>query len=251
MCLLGSGTWARRRATKSRAWRVSAFSPSWPVWGRYVAVCEPGSQRRRARSSSSRPAPLEQADDLVPEELLGGRGADVWHAHPLAGGGPSAARDERVYVGARVELVPERLGHRDHAGAEALLLAGRHGHQLAHGLPGRGAERAEELSVMHEVRAKHLGDGEDPLGVADVGDDLVLEEGGELGSALGPAGRAEPAPFAGKGEQVLGGAVGAADAGEALLEDAAVEVPRDHAVEEAAPEANWRRRAGRGPPVPP
>jgi hypothetical protein len=27
----GSGTWARRRATKSRASRVSAFSPSWPA----------------------------------------------------------------------------------------------------------------------------------------------------------------------------------------------------------------------------
>jgi hypothetical protein len=93
---------------------------------------------------------------------------------------------------------------------------------------------------MHEVRAKHLGDGEDPLGVTDVGDDLVLEEGGELGSALGPAGRAEPAPFAGKGEQVLGGAVGAPDAGEASLEDAAVEVPRDHAVEEAKNTAGER-----------
>jgi len=44
-------------------------------------------------------------------------------------------------------------------------------------------------------------------------------------------------PLYEKGEQVLGGAVGAADAGEASLEDAAVEVPRDHAVEEASPEA--------------
>jgi len=73
--------------------------------------------------------------------------------------------------------------------------------------------------------------------VSDVGDHLVLEEGGELGGALGPAGRAEPASLAGEGEQVLGGAVGAADAGEAPLEDAAVEVPRDHPVEEATPEA--------------
>lgn len=90
---------------------------------------------------------------------------------------------------------------------------------------------------MHEVGAKELGDGEDPLNMADVSDYLVLEKCGELGSALGPAGRAEPAPFAGKGEQVLGGAIGTADAGEASLEDAAVEIPRDHAVEEAAPEA--------------
>jgi len=42
-----------------------------------------------------------------------------------------------------VELVSERLDHRDHAGAEALLLAGRHGHQLPDGLPGHGDESAE------------------------------------------------------------------------------------------------------------
>jgi hypothetical protein len=86
--------------------------------------------------------PLEQADDLVPEQLLGGRGADVRHAHPLAGAGPATAGDERVYVRVGVELIPERLGHGDHARAEALLLAGRHGHQLANGLPGRGAQWA-------------------------------------------------------------------------------------------------------------
>jgi len=48
---------------------------------------------------------------------------------------------------------------------------------------------------------------------------------------------ADDAAVGDKGEQVPGGAVGTADADEASLEDAAVEVPRDHAVEEAAPEA--------------
>jgi hypothetical protein len=76
-----------------------------------------------------------------------------------------------------------------------------------------------------------------PLGVADVGDHLVLEEGRELGGALGPAGRTEPPTFARESQEELGGAVGAPDAGEASLEDAAVEVPRDHPVEDAAPEA--------------
>jgi len=104
-------------------------------------------------------------------------------------------------------LVSERLRHRDHAGAKALLLAGRYGHQLADGLPGRSTERAEELSVMHEVGAKALRDGEDPLGVADIRDHFVLQEGGELGGALGAAGWTEPAPFTREGEQVLGGAI--------------------------------------------
>jgi hypothetical protein len=73
--------------------------------------------------------------------------------------------------------------------------------------------------------------------MADVGDHSVLEEGRELGRALGPAGRAETTSFAGEGEQVLSGAAGTADAGEASFGDAAVEVPPDHPVEDAAPEA--------------
>jgi len=60
---------------------------------------------------------------------------------------------------------------------------------------------------MHEVGAKALRDGEDPLGVADIRDHFVLQEGGELGGALGAAGWAEPAPLTREGEQVLGGAI--------------------------------------------
>lgn len=117
------------------------------------------------------------------------------HGYPPAGAGPAAAGDEGVYVRMEIELVPERPGDRDHTGAKALLLAGRHGHQLADGLPGRGAERAEELPMMHEVGEQELRDGEHPLGMADIRDHLVLQEGGELGGALGAAGWAEPAPF--------------------------------------------------------
>lgn len=87
---------------------------------------------------------------------------------------------------------------------------------------------------MHEAGAKEPRDGEDPLGMSDDGDDLVLEKGRELCGALGSAGWTEPAPFTREGEQVLGGAIWTADAGEASLEDAAVEAPRDHAVEAAA-----------------
>ncbi len=138
---------------------------------------------------------LEKAKDLMSEQRLGGGSADVGNGHPGAVGGPAAAGDEGVDVGVQVELVSERLDDGHHAGSEGLFLAGRYGHQLADGLPGRGTERAEELSVMHEAGAKELGDGEDPLGVADVGDDLVPGQGGELGGAPGAAGWAEPAPF--------------------------------------------------------
>ena len=75
------------------------------------------------------------------------------------------------------------------------------------------------------------------MGVADVGEHFDLEESGELGRALGAAGWAETAPFTREGEQELGGAAGAADAGEASLEDSAAEVPRDDPVQDGAPEA--------------
>ena len=45
---------AGRRATRSRASTVSAFSSSWPAWGRYVAVARPGAHRRRARQTGLR-----------------------------------------------------------------------------------------------------------------------------------------------------------------------------------------------------
>ena len=106
---------------------------------------------------------LEETDHLVAEELFGGGRIDVRYADPLAGGGPATAGDERVDVGMGVELVPERLGHRDHTGTKALLLARCHGHQLADGLPGRGTQGARRLAMMHEVRTKELRDGEEPL----------------------------------------------------------------------------------------
>jgi hypothetical protein len=61
-----------------------------------------------------------------------------------------------------------------------------------------------------------------PMGhsLENLGDQLL----GEQGRALGLAGGAEVAGLAAEGEQVLGAAVGAADAGEARLQPAAVQV---------------------------
>lgn len=67
--------------------------------------------------------------------------------------------------------------------------------------------------MVHEARAEELRDREDPLGVADFGDDLVLEEGGEGGGTLGAAGGAEPTALAREGQEELGSADGATDAG--------------------------------------
>ena len=80
-------------------------------------------------------------------------------------------------------LIPERLEHRDHAGAKALLLAGRHDPQLADGLPGHGDESAEltqRLAMVRGVGAKEFRDGEDLV---------VLEAGGAENDVEAEAGR--------------------------------------------------------------
>jgi hypothetical protein len=64
---------------------------------------------------------------LMAEELLGGGGADVGDGHPFAAGAEATPGDKRVYVRVEVELVSERLDHRDHAGGQAQLLAGCRG----------------------------------------------------------------------------------------------------------------------------
>ncbi|MBK8597909.1 MAG: hypothetical protein IPP07_09615 [Holophagales bacterium] len=73
-----------------------------------------------------------------------------------------------------------------------------------------------------------------------MGSNALVGEGAGSRGARTVEDTADDTAVGDEGEQVLGGAIGTADAGEASLEDAAVEVPRDHAVQEAAPEG-WSR----------
>jgi len=44
---------------------------------------------------------------------------------------------------------------------------------------------SKKLTMVEEIGPQHFGYGEDPLGVANVLEELVLQEGGESGGALG------------------------------------------------------------------
>ena len=105
------------------------------------------------------------------------------------------------------------------------------------GRPVRGpAEPAKEGAVEQKVLPQHLGDGEHPLGVADIGEHLLAEKRGERGSALGGARWAQAAAFAGEGHEELCTACSATHASEAIGQNAAVEVGANGRVCEAAPE---------------
>jgi len=109
-------------------------------------------------------------------------------------------------------------------------IEGRSGHQLLHRLPGEPCQHAAQLAPAEGQRPQHLGNGEDPLRVPDVLEDVVDEERGELRAALGGAGRAQLALLAGEGDEHLVAALPAAHARKATLPDAAVEIARDRLV---------------------
>lgn len=73
--------------------------------------------------------------------------------------------------------------------------------------------------------------------MAHIGQHFLAQECGERGGALGRARRAEPTTLAREGHQELGPASAAPHAGEAVFEDAAVEVGGDCLVDAAPPEA--------------
>ena len=113
----------------------------------------------------------------------------------------------------------------------------RRGGLLALAASGAERQRAQQLPVVQEVDPQHLGDREDPLGMAHLLHDLVMEESRELRRPLGSARGAQPSSLAGKRHQELLGTAPAANPREAALPNATVEVARDHIVHESSPEA--------------
>lgn len=73
--------------------------------------------------------------------------------------------------------------------------------------------------------------------VAHVGDHFVSQKGSEGSRPLGPAGGAQTATLAGEGKQELLLALWATDAGEAAVQDAAVEIAGNHPVDETSSRA--------------
>ena len=100
------------------------------------------------------------------------------------------------------------------------------------GAPERGAAGAQqdaehgagEVRVVGQEGADPRRQGEHPLADGQRRQDVVGEVGGHLHHAACVAGRADAAALAGEGDPPLGGTRVAADAGEAVGEDAAPEV---------------------------
>ena len=81
--------------------------------------------------------------------------------------------------------------------------------------------------MVQEIRPWHLGYGEDPLRVRDVGENVVLEQLRKNGGSFRSTRRAESTAFAGKGDEELVSALSALDPREPRFKNATIEVSGD------------------------
>jgi hypothetical protein len=135
-----------------------------------------------------------------------------------------------------LEKIGRSLHYADHAGTNFPIVAACLGHQLMNRLPGRLRQLAQELSVMEEVGPNQLGNGEHPLRVADLLEDLLAKQRTKDGRPFRRTGGTEHAPATGEGNQVLRPTLVAIDPGKPTPEVAARLEGEHHAVDEPAPE---------------
>jgi len=131
-----------------------------------------------------------------------------------------------VAMGVVLEQSPEGLHCDDSPGLEICTRQGLL-KVLLEGLGGAPAEIAKELSVIEKRPAEYLGDAEDPVAVWYGFNDLLEKPLPEFDHTLLVAGGTEMPTLAREGQEVLVAAGITADPGESVVEDAAVEKPRD------------------------
>ena len=166
---------------------------------------------------------VETAQQDAPEALFEHARLDHGQGKVGAAAFDEPVGDQRVHVRMPVAVGTEGLdgGHHARQGVtppEHLLEA------APRSLVGRAAQDAKQSPLALEEPAKRLGHGEDDMSMRDRKQHDLDQERAEQRGTLGLAARAEVARLAGEGQQVLGLAVGAAQAREARLVAAAVQV---------------------------
>jgi hypothetical protein len=138
-----------------------------------------------------------------------------------------------MQVGVKVNQAAKGLDGDDPAGGgvgseEGLV-------DFADGLPREGWEALEHVAMEVEEGAETFGDGPDELAMGNESADLVGEmEAKKEGAFLGATG-ADAALLAGEGDEEFVPAIGATDAGEAVVEVAALEELVDGLVDDGSP----------------
>jgi len=173
-------------------------------------------------SASGAPGtPGRGADGLPPGDLQSLQ-VQFGQFQELTARGKRAARDQRVDVRVPVQEFAERLDRTHHA-RHHVVAAQQASDFGLDTVPGARAELAQQLAVEAGVQPQTLGDGQHDLPVGDGRTDLLGHVNrGQQGPFL-VAGGAGAALLAGEGHEHLVVAVRAADAGETLVQVAALQ----------------------------
>ena len=103
--------------------------------------------------------------------------------------------------------------------------------------PGATAETGKKFPVVKEITPEHLRDAENKMPVGNLLENIHAQPFPEFHHALLVAGRAEVAEFAGEGQEVFVAAIFAFDAGKAIVQIPAIEVPVNDLLQIRTPEA--------------
>ncbi len=94
-----------------------------------------------------------------------------------------------------VQDTSKRLRHGDRPGTGFVVIGGL-AHQLVDGLVSEANEIAEQLALEHNIGTEHFWNRKSPQAMADVFQELILEEGGKGGRPFGVTGWADATLFA-------------------------------------------------------
>jgi hypothetical protein len=180
----------------------------------------PAAQHNRPRGRQEA-LPHQERNHPRPEQFL--QGVEVGSRDDMeqAVACEQAVGNHRVQVRVEIQVLAKGVDGHDYTGeAVGQVQGGLHVFQQAR--VGDVAEFLEQGAVETEVRAQHLGDAEGEVTVRDGEQDRLGDQRAEKLDLLLVAGGAEPAAFAGEGQQVFVLAMVAPDAGEAVFEVAAV-----------------------------
>jgi len=156
----GQGDRASQEVTREP---FDAFGVGWPDGWRSVDG-ESGVSKRSEELDTlfgEESFGLEQVQDFVSEELLGGMGIEVGDGSPMTWVIPNSSGSKTVNVRVGIQDTAEGLGYGDDAGA-CLFVTHGFSHQLLDRRVSEPCQITQELSVVHKIRAKHLWNREGP-----------------------------------------------------------------------------------------
>jgi hypothetical protein len=134
---------------------------------------------------------------------------------------------EHVAMGVEVQEIAEGLDRNDCPGSSLLFWREAKEKDLQ-GIPGTAAQLGEKFSIIKKVTPEDFGQAEGEVAMGNGLENFLTEPFAKFHHTLLMAGGAEVPAFAREGQEILVATVLALDAGETIVEDAAIKIAVDH-----------------------